>query len=133
MFAHIENLNEVLCCVKTLLSENTLLVIENHYLGSVLEENQFDTFYHEHPRTYSFTSFTFMAKTLQIPIFSVEFPSRYGGNIRVFLGNPKRTLTQQKLNLEEQKIQENDFSTEFQRLNANVKKWKVLKSKSLQN
>ena len=74
VFAHIENLNEVLRCVKTLLSENTLLVIENHYLGSVLKENQFDTFYHEHPRTYSFTSFTFMAKPFKYRFLVLNFP-----------------------------------------------------------
>ena len=39
-----------------------MLVIENHYLGAVLATNQFDTFYHEHPRTYSLTSFVHIAR-----------------------------------------------------------------------
>ena len=43
VFAHIANLP-------------ALIVIENHYLGSVLDRGQFDTFYHEHLRTYSYTS-----------------------------------------------------------------------------
>ena len=40
-----------------LIGKNTLLVIENHYLGSIIQKRQFDTFYHEHPRTYSLMSF----------------------------------------------------------------------------
>jgi hypothetical protein len=59
------------------------LVIENHYLGSILSKNQFDTFYHEHPRTYSLKSFEFIAQTIGLIITDVKFPSRYGGNIRV--------------------------------------------------
>ena len=86
VFAHISNLNEVINSLKILISNETILVIENHYLGSVIEGNQFDTFYHEHPRTYSATSFEFIAKRLGLSILKVEFPKRYGGNIRVIIG-----------------------------------------------
>lgn len=87
VFAHIEDLNSVLDALKIIMNEDTLLVIENHYLGAVLEKNQFDTFYHEHPRTYSLKSFTFIAEKLGRGLLSAEFPSRYGGNIRVIIGN----------------------------------------------
>jgi hypothetical protein len=50
----------------------------------VLKKFQFDTFYHEHPRTYSLTSFTYIAALLDCAIIRVEFPSRYNGNIRIF-------------------------------------------------
>jgi hypothetical protein len=87
VFAHIQDLDEVLKSLRILIGPKTLLVIENHYLGSVLDGRQFDTFYHEHPRTYSFTSFTVIARELGVEVIDVEFPLRYGGNIRVFLGN----------------------------------------------
>ena len=90
VFAHIEDLRSVLSAVRTLMGPSTLLVIENHYLGSVLERYQFDTFYHEHPRTYSLTSFRYIARSLQAGIEAVEFPARYGGNIRVMM---RRDLT----------------------------------------
>lgn len=85
VFAHIEDLPSLLHALKILMGEKTLLVIENHYLGAVLERHQFDTFYHEHPRTYSLTSFKHIANTLEAKIASVEFPARYGGNIRVLM------------------------------------------------
>lgn len=86
VFAHIEDLNELLDNLKLLLSPMTLIVVENHYLGSVVELAQFDTFYHEHPRTYSYRSFEFIAEKLGRHIESVEFPDRYNGNIRVIMG-----------------------------------------------
>ena len=88
VFAHIEDLPALLESLRALMSPTTLLVIENHYLGAVLERFQFDTFYHEHPRTYSLTSFVRIAQSLGVGIAGVEFPARYGGNIRVFLGGP---------------------------------------------
>jgi len=86
VFAHIEDLCGLLDAVKSLMHDGTVLVVENHYLGAVLDRNQFDTFYHEHPRTYSFRSFEVIADTLGAQVLNVEFPARYGGNIRVFIG-----------------------------------------------
>lgn len=83
VFAHIENLKEVIKALKLLIHSSTVIIIENHYLGSILDKFQFDTFYHEHPRTYSFTSFTHIAALLKLSIKDVFFPSRYNGNIRV--------------------------------------------------
>lgn len=85
VFAHIEDLPDVIRALNALSNPCTKIVIENHYLGSIISGRQFDTFYHEHPRTYSATSFQFIARSLGMFISQIEFPSRYGGNIRVFL------------------------------------------------
>ncbi|MDI1266929.1 MAG: class I SAM-dependent methyltransferase [bacterium] len=85
VFAHIEDLRSLLSAVGKLMGPSTLLVVENHYLGAVLDRFQFDTFYHEHPRTYSLSSFRHIAKSLQATIEVLEFPARYGGNIRVMM------------------------------------------------
>ncbi len=85
VFAHIEDLKAVLRALKAVAGRNTLIVIENHYLGAIIDKFQFDTFYHEHPRTYSLTSFVHIARSLDMKIVHAEFPARYGGNIRVFL------------------------------------------------
>jgi hypothetical protein len=85
VFAHIENLPGLLACLGIIRGLHTRIVIENHYLGSVLEKKQFDTFYHEHLRTYSLTSFFRIAENMDMHISALEFPKRYGGNIRVTL------------------------------------------------
>lgn len=86
VFAHIEDLPGLLRALRDIAAAHTLLVIENHYLGAVIARNQFDTFYHEHPRTYSAHSFVRIAQSLGMQVSGIGFPSRYGGNIRVFLG-----------------------------------------------
>lgn len=75
VFAHIEDLPSVVAALRSLAGPKTLLVIENHYLGAVLDRYQFDTFYHEHPRTYSLTSFLRIAKSLGSQVVSADFPS----------------------------------------------------------
>lgn len=87
VFAHIEDLKSLIEALKAVCSDSTMLVIENHYLGDVIEKRQFDTFYHEHPRTYSFKSFQFISKLIGFTNAECSFPRRYGGNIRVFMHN----------------------------------------------
>jgi hypothetical protein len=131
VFAHIEDLAAVLRAVKSMMAENTVVVIENHYLGSVLNGNQFDTFYHEHPRTYSYTSFIHMARTLGVQISDVDFPSRYGGNIRVFLGAPTKSIGMDQLKSDALDIREAAFEAEFSKMNSNIDRWKINKSSQL--
>lgn len=131
VFAHIEDLAGVLASLKVLQDENTKIVIENHYLGAVLDGNQFDTFYHEHPRTYSYTSFKFMAKTLGIDLEAVEFPSRYGGNIRVFMGLNSQMKNQ--LVLSDLDDKESLFEDQFEELKSNIEKWLVSKGSILKS
>jgi len=85
VFAHIDDLGAVITNLRSLIKSGTTLIVENHYLGSVLKRSQFDTFYHEHPRTYSYTSFEHIARKLDLNICHVDFPPRYNGNIRVAL------------------------------------------------
>ena len=132
VFAHIENLQEVLCSLKQLMSENTVIVVENHYLGSVLDGNQFDTFYHEHPRTYSYSSFVQMASTLGAQIAGVEFPARYGGNIRVFLGKSLPNNYTGAVDLKALAHRESNFLDDFTSLKKNIDSLLVIKNKFLQ-
>lgn len=131
VFAHIEDLDGVLQSLKILMAANTVIVIENHYLGAVLDGNQFDTFYHEHPRTYSYTSFTHMANTLGARILNVEFPSRYGGNIRVFMGTGARTKAFDSKAEVAIARREAAFPAAFATLRDNIERWKKAKGRQL--
>lgn len=125
VFAHIENLPEVIKALKLLKSPNLMIVIENHYLGAVLSRNQFDTFYHEHPRSYSYSSFLHIAKSIGMGIQSVEFPSRYGGNIRVFMSG--HTKNKDLKNHDPILSDEKSFLKKFETLKFNISKWKTNK------
>lgn len=121
VFAHIENLSEVIEALTSLMSPSTILVIENHYLGSVLERHQFDTFYHEHPRTYSFNSFRHIAKSLNANLSGVEFPARYGGNIRVFIGGSSALDKVSSSSLAEA---EQHFGARLRQMQSEVDQWR---------
>jgi 2-polyprenyl-3-methyl-5-hydroxy-6-metoxy-1,4-benzoquinol methylase len=127
VFAHINNLKELLNNLKTLLKFNTSVVIENHYLGSVLNKNQFDTFYHEHPRTYSAKSFFFIARQLNLFVNNISFPSRYGGNIRVFLN---KSEIKENYNIFQQ---EKYFFKKFKEMRLNIINWKKNKKELIIN
>jgi len=119
VFAHIEDLATLLDALKILINENTIIVIENHYLGSILNRLQFDTFYHEHPRSYSLKSFKYISENLGLKLLDVKFPSRYGGNIRITLGLS---------NLEACKvvnIDEEDFLEKFTLMNKYMNEWRL--------
>ncbi len=134
VFAHIEDLRGMLKSLKKLLKENTQIVIENHYLGAVLDRNQFDTFYHEHPRTYSYTSFVYMARSLGLELLNVEFPSRYGGNIRVFMGRDESNVGQENI-VERKELDEREsqFFNDFTLLRSNIERWKIVKKRLLED
>ena len=131
VFAHIEDLTGVIEALRYLSTPNTIFIIENHYLGSVLDGDQFDTFYHEHPRTYSFMSFCYIARSLGFKIINVEFPSRYGGNIRVFIGNADDNTTVSET-IKDIESKESLFYGKFELMNQRIERWKKNKKQLIQ-
>jgi hypothetical protein len=65
-------------------------VFENHYLLDVVQQNQYDTIYHEHIRTYCLKALVRLFAYYQMEVYRVERVSRYGGNIRVFTARAGR-------------------------------------------
>ena len=125
VFAHIENLNNLIDNLKLIISPKTILVVENHYLGSILKYGQFDTFYHEHPRTYSVKSFKYIAKMSNMKLFAVQFVSRYGGNIRAYFGNNilKKNIIKKEKN----------FEGSFKKMKKDMMLWKKTTKKFIVN
>jgi hypothetical protein len=125
VFAHIESLQEAIQALKVMIGDRTIVVIENHYFGSVLESNQFDTFYHEHPRTYSYRSFEYIAGLLGGEVLNASFPKRYGGNIRVCLGNFRSGHAVGKPVASKTAPDESGFGKALQQMQTFVEQWKV--------
>lgn len=117
VFAHIEDLNSLLDSLKKIISDKTYLVIENHFLGAVLEYGQFDTFYHEHPRTYSAKSFEVIGQRLGMNMFQCQLVSRYGGNIRAYFGPTSG-------NVDTHDIDYFDYGSAFQKMSDHLLLWK---------
>ncbi|HEU0013674.1 MAG TPA: class I SAM-dependent methyltransferase, partial [Longimicrobium sp.] len=53
VFAHLDAMDDVVGGIAHLLDGDGVFITENHYLGSVIEELQYDMIYHEHMSYYS--------------------------------------------------------------------------------
>src|SRR5690606_29814575 len=85
----------------------------------------------EHPRTYSLTSFKFIAEALDLSILAAEFPARYGGNIRVMMsraseGRGSNTDLSAKLAIEE------DFEQRLRKMAKRIPAWSQAKRREIQ-
>ena len=124
VFAHIEDLDNAIKSLKSILKKETLIIIENHYLGTVIKTNQFDTFYHEHPRTYSKKSFEYIAKKLERKLAGVFFPKRYGGNIRVYLSHDDFSIADDKDFNYLNSTDEEYIASDFNKMQSFIDNWK---------
>ena len=131
VFAHIENLEQLLRATNILRNPKTAIIIENHYLGSILSKKQFDTFYHEHPRTYSYNSFVCIAEQLGMELDLVEFPGRYGGNVRVFLKPAGESIVSGGKYTEIADFEDTTFLDSFQDLSIFIQTWKDKKKSEI--
>ena len=64
-----------------------------------------------------------MARSLGVRLLEVEFPERYGGNIRVFLGNTANVSGSGSVDLVQLSARENQFIEKFALLQSNVERW----------
>jgi C-methyltransferase len=83
-FAHIADVHNVLDGVDALLAPDGTLVIEVPYLLDLLEQNQFDTIYHEHLSYLSVGTFSRLFEARGLRLVDVERADVHGGSIVVF-------------------------------------------------
>ena len=84
VFAHIEDINEIVKCILSLLSGDGVFISESHYLLPLIETLQYDTIYHEHLRYYSLHSLEYLFKMHGLEIFHAKRIPTHGGSIRVY-------------------------------------------------
>ena len=130
VFAHIDDLKNLLLSLKNICDDHTLLIIENHYFGEVIKKNQFDTFYHEHPRTYSLKSFVKISEKMKMKIIDYKFVKRYNGNIRIYLSYTGKVY-KTKNDIQKKLISERSIINQVRYLQKKVDYWRLKKKKKL--
>lgn len=83
-FAHINDVHNVLDGVDAVLAPDGVLVIEVPYLGDLLEDNQFDTIFHEHLSYYSLGTLSTLFGLHGLRIVDLRRAKVHGGSIVVF-------------------------------------------------
>lgn len=84
VLAHVPNLHDFIGGVKTLLDDNGIFTFEFPHLYQLMEQNQFDTIYHEHFSYFSFSTVQNIFKHHQLTLFDVEELWSHGGSLRLF-------------------------------------------------
>lgn len=106
VFAHIDDLDEIVSGVKELLADDGVFVTESHYLLDLIEHMEFDTVYHEHLCYYSVKPLCHLFERFDMEVAAVERVKTHGGSIRVFarkkMGNSIDSSVNELLELEEQ-------------------------------
>lgn len=84
VFAHIDNINEILKSIIRTLTHDGIFISESHYFLPLIKDLQYDTIYHEHMRYYSLQSLNYLFKKNKLEIIAVKEISTHGGSIRVY-------------------------------------------------
>jgi len=84
VFAHIDNINNIVESILKVLSPDGIFVSESHYLLPLIKTVQYDTIYHEHLRYYSLESLNYLFKKHNLEIIEAKEISTHGGSIRVY-------------------------------------------------
>ena len=90
VFAHIDNINEILKYIIRTLTDYGIFISESHYLLPLIKELQYDTIYHEHMRYYSVQSLNYLFKKNNLEIIDVKEIPTHGGSIRVYAAKKGR-------------------------------------------
>lgn len=87
-FAHIDDMIDIMKGVKCLLKDDGVLVIEIYYLGTLIDEMQYDMIYHEHMSYYSLKSLNSFLQRFNMEIFDLHhIPGVRSGSVRFFARN----------------------------------------------
>ena len=105
VFAHIENVNNLMQNILKILKTDGIFITESHYLVSLIKDLQYDTIYHEHLRYYSLSSLKYLLEKYNLSIFHAKKIPTHGGSIRVYAARKGKfkTLNSVKQILDEEK------------------------------
>jgi len=84
VFAHIENVHEIVSSILVMLDDDGIFISESHYLLPLIETLQYDTIYHEHLRYYSLKSLQYLFELHGLEIIHARPIPTHGGSIRVY-------------------------------------------------
>lgn len=132
VFAHIEDVNNVVKNILSLLDKDGVFISESHYVIPLLETVQYDTMYHEHLRYYSLHSIQFLLEKHGLEIFHAKQIPTHGGSIRVYASRkgkyPIQNSVKNILKNEKKLISDKTIFTKFRErvINSKLKLYAIL-------
>ena len=84
VLAHVPDLNDFVQGMKEMLAPGGVITMEFPHLQRLIEENQFDTIYHEHFSYFSFVAVNRVFAHHGITLFDVQELPTHGGSLRIY-------------------------------------------------
>ena len=84
VLAHVPDLNDFVAGMKSLLDPDGVFTMEFPHLMRLIDENQFDTIYHEHFSYFAFFVVERIFAAHGLTLFDVEELPTHGGSLRIF-------------------------------------------------
>jgi len=121
VLAHVPDINDFVKGFATLLKPNGIATFEFPHLLNLVEQNQFDTIYHEHYSYLSLMAIQTIFEANGLTVFDVEELPTHGGSLRVYVqrsdfGQHSKTEAVTELQIRENKLRMSsiDFYQGFQ-------------------
>lgn len=113
VFAHINNLDEVLRAIDNLLTSDGIFIIEVPYLVDLFSKTEFDTMYHEHLSYFSLRPLVTLFRRYKMELFNVKKVPVHGESIRCYIGRSPLTVESSvnRLLALEENLKLNSFDT----------------------
>jgi 2-polyprenyl-3-methyl-5-hydroxy-6-metoxy-1,4-benzoquinol methylase len=84
VLAHVPDLNDFVKGIKIILKPKGIVTMEFPHLMRLMDENQFDTIYHEHFSYFSFITVKKVLASHGLEIFDVDELPTHGGSLRIY-------------------------------------------------
>lgn len=84
VLAHVPDLNGFVRGMRFLLHKNGVITLEFPHLMRLMEENQFDTIYHEHFSYFSLVTIRKLFNRHGLKVFDVDELTTHGGSLRIY-------------------------------------------------
>ena len=84
VFAHVPDINDFVVGMEIILNDQGVITLEFPHLMQIIEQNQFDTIYHEHFSYFSFYTTGLIFEKHGLELFDVERISTHGGSLRIY-------------------------------------------------
>lgn len=91
VLAHVPDIVDFVGGMKILLKKNGVITMEFPHLMQLVDNNQFDTIYHEHFSYLSFTTVKSIFESQGLDMFDVDELSTHGGSLRIYAKHKEDT------------------------------------------
>jgi C-methyltransferase C-terminal domain/Putative zinc binding domain/Methyltransferase domain len=106
VLAHTPYLNDFVKGMKIILKPQGVITMEFPHLMRLMEENQFDTIYHEHFSYFSFITVDKVFAAHGLKIFDVEELPTHGGSLRIYARHTENSSQPVSINILELRARE---------------------------